>query len=61
MIDAGRSMSRTDGTSRWKTILGDSFGLIVVIWSIPLAILLVGLPVALLFMGARMAARMIWP
>lgn len=54
-------MSRSHSTSRWKTIVGDSLGLLVVVWSIPVAIIVVGLPVALLFMGARMIAHMIWP
>jgi hypothetical protein len=31
----------------WKTILIDSLGLVVVIWSVPAAILLVGAPIAL--------------
>ncbi len=47
--------------SRWKTLAIDSLGLLAAIWTIPLAIVLVGLPVALLFMGLRLVARMIWP
>ena len=31
----------------WKTILIDSLGLVVVVWSIPVAILLVGTPIVL--------------
>ena len=33
----------------WKTCLLDSLGFVVVIWSIPAAILLVGAPIALVF------------
>ena len=46
--------------SRWKTAIVDSLGFVVVIWSIPLAIIAVGLPLALLFLGARMVADWIW-
>ena len=31
----------------WRTILTDSFGLVAVIWAIPVAILLVGAPIVL--------------
>ena len=31
----------------WKTILIDSLGLVLVVWSVPAAILLVGAPIAL--------------
>lgn len=34
--------------SSLKTVLFDSLGLIVVVWSIPVAILLVGAPIVLL-------------
>jgi len=47
--------------SRWKTLIGDIFGMVLTVWAIPLAIVGVGLPIALLFMGLRMVARMIWP
>lgn len=47
--------------ARWKTIATDSLGMIVAVWSIPLAIVAIGLPIALLVMGLRMLARMIWP
>lgn len=47
--------------SRWRTVVTDSLGLVAVIWTIPLAIVVVGLPIALLFMGLRMVARLIWP
>jgi hypothetical protein len=33
----------------WKTILLDSFGLVLVVWAIPAAILLVGAPIVLVF------------
>jgi hypothetical protein len=39
----------------------DAVGFIVVVWSIPLAIVAIGLPIALVVMGLRMVARMIWP
>jgi hypothetical protein len=42
-------------------LLGDSLGMVLAVWAIPLAIVAVGLPIALLFMGARMVAQMIWP
>jgi hypothetical protein len=47
--------------ARWKTIAGDSLGLVAAVWSIPIAIVLVGLPIALLFKALQMAARSIWP
>jgi hypothetical protein len=34
-------------TSAWKTGLTDSLGLVLVLWSIPAAILLVGTPIVL--------------
>lgn len=47
--------------ARWKTLLGDTAGMLLAVWAIPLAIVGVGLPIALVFMGLRMVARMIWP
>ena len=47
--------------ARWKTVVGDSLGMVAAVWSLPLAIIAVGLPFALLFMGLRMVARLIWP
>jgi hypothetical protein len=32
----------------WRTIVFDSLGLVLVVWSIPLAILIVGAPIVLL-------------
>jgi hypothetical protein len=32
----------------WRTILSDAIGLVLVVWSIPAAILLVGAPIVLL-------------
>lgn len=32
----------------WRTILSDAFGLVLVVWSIPVAILVVGAPIVLL-------------
>ena len=37
----------------WKTILIDSVGLVLVVWTIPVAILLVGAPIALVVALAR--------
>lgn len=52
----------TDATpARWKTRVTDALGFVAVVWSIPVAVVLLGLPVALLFMGLRFLARMIWP
>lgn len=31
----------------WKTALGDSLGFVLVVWSIPVAILLIGTPIVL--------------
>lgn len=47
--------------ARWTTRIGDALGFVAVVWSIPLAIVLMGLPVALLVMGLRYLAGMIWP
>ena len=46
--------------SRWKTAIEGSLGSVLVVWSIPLAIIAVGLPVALLVWVARMIGGMIW-
>jgi len=46
--------------SRWWTTVTDALGFVVVIWSIPLAIILVGLPIAALVFGARMLGRWLW-
>ena len=32
----------------WKTTLGDAFGFVLVVWSIPAAVLLVGTPIVLI-------------
>lgn len=47
--------------ARWMGRVGDSLGLVAVVWAIPVAIVVVGLPIALLFMGLRLVAQMIWP
>ncbi len=31
----------------WRTVLGDALGLVLVVWSIPVAIMLVGAPIVL--------------
>lgn len=38
-------------------MLGDTVGLVLAVWAIPVAIVAIGLPFALLFL----LARMIWP
>jgi hypothetical protein len=53
-------MATTPLLERWKTMVIDAFGLVAVVWAIPLAIIVVGTPIALLFLGARLIARMIW-
>jgi hypothetical protein len=40
-------MAAAIATPAWKTILGDSLGLVLVVWSIPVAILVVGTPIVL--------------
>ena len=42
----------------WKTILIDSLGLVLVVWSIPVAIILVGTPIVLVV--ALVIALMRW-
>ena len=40
-------MSARNAPSVWKTVLTDSLGIVLVVWSIPAAILLVGTPIVL--------------
>jgi hypothetical protein len=40
-------MSAATAAPVWKTFLLDSLGFVLVVWSIPVAILLVGAPIAL--------------
>lgn len=40
-------MDATAEAPRWKTILLDSLGAVIVVWSIPVGILLVGTPIVL--------------
>jgi hypothetical protein len=43
----------------WRTFLIDTFGLVLVVWSIPLAILVVGAPIVLVVsLIIKMAAGM---
>ena len=44
-------------TPRWKTILFDSFGWVAVIWSIPIAIVVIAAPIALLIKLVQMLVR----
>ena len=37
----------------WKTLLLDSLGFVLVVWSIPAAILLIGMPIALVIATMR--------
>lgn len=41
-------MAATADAPVWKTVLIDSAGLILVVWSIPVAIILIGAPIVLL-------------
>jgi hypothetical protein len=41
------SMTYQTAPSAWKTVLTDSVGLVLVVWSIPVAILVVGTPIVL--------------
>lgn len=34
-------------SAAWRTVVGDSLGLVLVVWSIPLAILVVGTPIVM--------------
>jgi hypothetical protein len=43
----------------WKTVLLDSLGFVLLLWSIPAAILLVGMPIALVGAGAAALVRWI--
>lgn len=52
--------SRGDSPSSWKTLLGDALGFIAVIWSIPIAIVLVGTPIVLVVALLMMAAKAIF-
>ena len=42
---------------QWKTAVLDSAGFFLVIWSIPVAILILGAPVVLVFLAMRELAR----
>ena len=52
--------SGTPEPSRWKTIVVDAFGFAAVIWSIPIAILLIGTPLVLAVALILMAIRSIF-
>lgn len=41
-------MATATAAPAWKTVLIDSLGFVLVVWSIPAAILLVGTPIVLL-------------
>ncbi|HEX4912605.1 MAG TPA: hypothetical protein VFV51_01555 [Vicinamibacterales bacterium] len=40
-------MTYQTAPSGWKTVVTDSLGLVLVLWSIPVAILVVGTPIVL--------------
>jgi hypothetical protein len=40
-------MTAVTATPAWKTALGDLLGFVLVVWSIPVAILLLGTPIVL--------------
>jgi hypothetical protein len=42
---------------RWRTLLFDSLGWVAVIWSIPIAIVVIGAPIALLVKLVQLLAR----
>jgi hypothetical protein len=44
---------------RWRTMLFDGLGLMAVIWSIPIAIVVIGAPIVFLARFVLMLARMI--
>ena len=52
MFNTAQRRTLGTGTLRWmaawRTVLGDTIGLMFVVWSIPVAILLVGAPIVLL-------------
>ncbi len=50
-------MAAVTAAPAWKTILGDSLGFVLVVWSIPLAIILVGSPSVLVVALARLLMR----
>jgi hypothetical protein len=51
-------MSARNAAPVWKTVLADSLGFFLVVWSIPAAILLVGTPIVLV--AALAIAFMRW-
>ena len=46
-------MAATTAAPAWKTVLTDSLGFVLVVWSIPVAILLVGTPIVLVIALVR--------
>ena len=51
--------SGTEEPSRWKAIVVDAFGFAAVIWTIPIAILLIGTPLVLVVALILMAINSI--
>jgi hypothetical protein len=51
-------MAATTATPAWTTVVIDAIGFVAVVWSIPVAILLVGTPIALVI--ALVIAGMRW-
>jgi len=54
-------MAATTATPRWKTIVIDSIGLVLVVWSIPVAVVVVGTPIVLAVALLMMVARWLLP
>lgn len=50
-------MPATTAPPLWKTIVIDSLGLVLVVWSIPAAIVIVGTPIVLTVALVMMIAR----
>jgi hypothetical protein len=46
-------MASATAAPMWKTVLGDSLGFVLVLWSIPAAMLLVGTPIVMVVAVVR--------
>ena len=54
-------MAADTAAPAWKTVLIDSLGFVLVVWSIPAAILLIGIPIGLIVMLVTALMRWILP
>lgn len=52
-------MSAVTAAPMWKTVLTDSLGFVLIVWSIPAAILVVGTPIVLVVALVTEAVRWI--